>query len=71
MNAPKYAWFVFIGIILSIFVIGYVYAEPISDCSYVPRQSDEVIVTCGSLKGQGVVSIRLCGINYAVEVKCS
>jgi hypothetical protein len=70
MNAPKYAWFVWLGIILSLFVVAYVYAEPIADCSYVPRQSDEVIVTCGSLKGSGVVSIRLCGINYAVAVEC-
>jgi hypothetical protein len=41
------------------------------DCSYIPSQSDEVIVTCGSLKGNGIVSIRLCGVNYAIEVKCS
>jgi hypothetical protein len=50
MNAPRYAWFVWLGIILSFFIVAYVYAEPISDCTYVPRQSDEVIVTCGSLK---------------------
>jgi len=41
-------------------------------CTYKPSQSDEVIVYCGTLKGgKGSVSIRICGVNYVVDVKCA
>ncbi len=71
MNAPKYATWLFVAIIIAFFAICAAYAdEPNADCTYKPRQSDEVIVHCGSLQGKGSVSVRLCGINYAVEVEC-
>ncbi len=59
------------AVVLFAMALGAAYAdEPNADCSYKPRQSDEVIVHCGSLQGKGSVSVRLCGINYAVEVNC-
>jgi len=42
----------------------------IIDCDFKPRQSDEVIVYCGTLNGKGSVSVRLCGINYTIDVIC-
>jgi hypothetical protein len=40
-------------------------------CTYKPSQSDEVINFCGTLKGKGSVSIRICGINYTIDVVCN
>lgn len=47
------------------------HAEPIQDCIFVPTQASPVTIYCGSLKGEGSVGIRICGINYTVDVKCS
>lgn len=59
--------FVLIGIT---FGIAKADTPPEGDCTYKPRQSDEVIVFCGTLKGTGSVSVKLCGINYTVDVVC-
>lgn len=48
-------------------------AEVVQDyiqCTYKPSQSDEVIKFCGTLKGKGSGSVRLCGINYVIDVEC-
>ena len=45
-------------------------ANEVTDCDFKPRQSDEVIVYCGTLKGKGSVSVRLCGINYVIDMDC-
>lgn len=39
-------------------------------CTYKPSASDEVIKYCGTLKGSGSVSIRICGVNYTVDIIC-
>jgi hypothetical protein len=45
--------------------------EPIKDCTFVPTQASPVTITCGTLHGQGSVGIRICGINYTVDVVCA
>jgi hypothetical protein len=65
-------------LILFVLLIGMAFttakaAEPVQDfvqCTYKPSQSDEVMVYCGSLKGTGSVAVRICGINYTIDVKC-
>ena len=67
------AWIIFFICIAFIFLGAHMAKaeEPVvTDCDFKPRQSDEVIVACGSLKGQGTVSVRLCGINYVIDVIC-
>lgn len=39
-------------------------------CTYKPSQSDEVIKYCGTLVGEGSISVRICGINYTVDIVC-
>ena len=69
-----FTWFIVCLLVLVGVAFGIANAEtppaPYIDCDYKPRQSDEVIVYCGSLKGKGSVSIRLCGVNYTVDVAC-
>ena len=39
-------------------------------CTYKQSASDEVIKYCGTLKGSGSISIRICGTNYTVDIIC-
>lgn len=48
-------------------------AEPVQDfvqCTYKPSPSDALTTHCGSLKGKGYLAIRLCGVNYTVDINC-
>jgi hypothetical protein len=83
MNSVKIAWILWALVIASFFMFMAAASaeeekpkepEHVQDyvqCTYKPSQSDEVINYCGTLKGKGSVSIRICGINYTIDVVCN
>lgn len=59
MNAPKYAVWLFVAIIIAFFAIGYAYA------SY-----DTVKIRCLTLTGHGEVRIYIGDNTYLINIDC-
>lgn len=80
MNAPKYAIWLFVAIIIAFFAICAAYADEVpKDCNYVPTQSDQVRYECEftnandvhkKLTGEGEVRVWICGKKYTIEIDC-
>jgi hypothetical protein len=81
-NSPKYAWMLFITIVLIGFGVGYALADeptkPIEDCTWKPTQATGVYYKCEDningqpkkLVGEGVVTVVICGKPYFIEIDC-
>jgi hypothetical protein len=47
--------------------------QPVQDfvqCTYKPSPSDALVTYCETLKGKGYISVRLCGVNYTIDIIC-
>jgi len=70
---------ILLSIVIGIGVASGAEAAKIDDCTYVPKQSDEVRYQCEftnargihkKLVGEGEINVWICGKPYTIEVDC-